>query len=43
MNMGMWGGISILVMDVWGHAYLLSYQLSERVSYIEFFPNIHWQ
>ncbi len=41
MNMGRWAGfISILVMDVWEHAYLLDYQPSERGSYIEAFSPI---
>jgi superoxide dismutase len=34
------GFISILVMDVWKHAYLLEYQPSDRASSIEAFSPI---
>lgn len=34
----------ILVMDVWKHAHLLDYKLSERSQYIDaFFANVDWE
>jgi len=38
------GFTPVLVMDVWEHAYLLDFQPSERLQYIDaFFANINWE
>lgn len=38
------GFASVLVMDVWEHAYLLDYAPSQRAEYIDaFFANINWR
>jgi len=42
-NLGVWGAVPLLVVDVWEHAYYLHYQ-NKRTNYIKaFFELIHWE